>query len=132
MPEKEVKIPRRVGRPEISDVIKQQIIARGQAGHKRKEIAAETGVKSVKTISKILHAVGVYLPQGRPLRDANVCRDVPGGLHDKHINVNDAAAWARSAYDNMRLKPAYKKQRELPRRLDKKHDAGGIGRTTKF
>lgn len=132
VPEQRVKIPRRIGRPEVPDEIKQQALAYARDGRKRKEIAAEIGVKSVKTVTKILHAANIFLPRGGDRRSPKLRREAPVGLHDKHVSVDDAAAWARSAYDNTRLKPEYRQQCELPRRLEKKFNPLGIARTTKF
>jgi len=132
VPEQRAKIIRRVGRPEVSDEKKQQVLTYARAGCKRKEIAAETGVKSLKTVTKILHDANIFMPRGGDRRNPELRREAPAGLHDKHVSIDDAAAWARSAYDNTRLKPENRQQRELPRTLEKKFNSLGIAKTIKF
>lgn len=113
-----------VGRPGTDAKVKQQIIEHARMGHGRKDIAIETGV-SVRTITRVLHAAGVYLPRGGDRSAAHRAaeREAPAGRHDRSLSVDLAAAWAPSAYQNGRLKRDLRGQRGLPSALTKKYDS---------
>jgi len=109
------------GRPPVEAETAAQAVAYARGGYGRKEIADELNL-SLPTVSRILHAAGIFLPRGGDRRSEAARaaqREAPGGLFDRRIDIDTAAGWAHTAYTRGRIKAECRGQKELPRTLRK-------------